>query len=59
MAQEKSESLCVSFFYHLAWHMLVPARSEKLSENQDTLIYMQLFCFLSSQMYMDIQGILI
>ena len=42
MAWENSENLCVSFFYHLEWHVLVPARSEKLTENQDTLLWMEI-----------------
>ena len=29
----------VSFFYPLEWYILVPARSENLSENQDTLMF--------------------
>ena len=31
----------MSFFYHLEWDILIPARSEKLGENQDTLIDIQ------------------
>ena len=31
----------MSFFYHLEWNILIPARSEKLGENQDTLIDIQ------------------
>ena len=38
MVRENSENLCVSFFYHSEWDILVPARYEKLSENQDTLV---------------------
>ena len=34
----------MSFFYHLEWHILVPARSDKLSENQDTLMLVVFAC---------------
>ena len=32
--QENSKKLCAEFFYDLEWHILVTARSEKVSETR-------------------------